>query len=496
MLSPLQRNILVANQIAIILGVLTFVLLLILFFAFGPNINTPLIAAMGIFLFSTVLLNKKGYVNIGRILLCIVPSFFTLMAAILAKLYGNGYTDILYYDSRFFLILFAIVPCLIFDTSESLLLYCCLALTMMTLLLFDPIHNYFGVGYFQQGFSGRSYYYINYVTAICFFGTAAGAISLKRVIENAERQNTVFRVNLMETNQKLSRALNDLELQNHEIIAQSEELYTSQERLMEANNIIEAQKSELQRQVIEVNDDLQEANEELVKHNNELQQFSYTISHNLRGPVARLLGLVNLSKLLGDITPNSESAIIVEHIETTARELDGITRELSAIVEIRNTIYQLRQPVDFQREWNEIKLLLDISEDFETQSFSVDFSSAPSMFSVRPMVHSILLNLVSNAIKYRSPERDLHVRIATRNQGDYTVIEVSDNGLGIDLRIFSDDIFKMYKRFHHHQQGKGLGLYLIKAQAESLNGFVEVMSEPGEGSTFYVHIKNPPTSQS
>jgi signal transduction histidine kinase len=107
------------------------------------------------------------------------------------------------------------------------------------------------------------------------------------------------------------------------------------------------------------------------------------------------------------------------------------------------------------------------------------------------MVHSILLNLVSNAIKYRSPTKPLKVNIGTRLNSHYTILEVSDNGLGIDLDLFRKDIFKMYKRFHHHQEGKGLGLYLIKSQAESLNGYVEINSETGVGTTFKVYIKNP-----
>jgi signal transduction histidine kinase len=491
MLTSLERNVLVANRIAMILASLCFILLIILLAAFGPNVNSPLIAGLGFFLLGIIFLNRKGFVNTGRILLCIIPAAFTLMAAILAKVYEPGFTDILYYDSRFFLILFAIVPCLIFDTSEYPQLYGSLIFLVLILLMFDPVHEYFGVGYFQKGFLSSSYYYINYVTVISFFGIAAGAISLKRVIEHAEKQNNIFKTNLVETNRKLSQALSDLEGQNQEIVAQSEELYTSQERLIEANNIIERQKLELQRQVRQVNHELQEANEELVKHNNELQQFSYTISHNLRGPVARLLGLANLAKLLGNFNHSEEVHTIINHIETSSYELDSITRELNAIVDIRNTIYQIRQPVDFHEEWREIKRLINISDEMERVNFEIDFSAAPSMFSVRPMVHSILLNLVSNAIKYRSPERPLKARISTRANLQYTVIEVSDNGLGIDLALFQQDLFKMYKRFHHQQEGKGLGLYLIKSQAESLNGFVEVNSLPGYGSTFKVHIRNP-----
>jgi len=491
MLEPLQRNILVANRIAVILGVLALLLLVILLTVFGPNINSPLIAGISIFFFSIVFLNNKGFHNTGRVLLCCIPPVFTLYAAILAKVYEPGFTDILYYDSRFFIVMFCIAPCMIFDTTEVRMLYGCLLVILATLLFFDPVHEYFGVGYFQKNFSSSSYYYINYVAFIAFTGISAGAISLKKVIEKTEVENEKFRQELLKVNQQLGAAFNDLEAQHEEIIAQSEELYASQEKLLEANRLIEIQKAELQKKVHEVNSELADSNEELIKHNNELRQFSYTISHNLRGPIARLLGLANLVHLTGKFDADEEARAIVNHIQSSALELDNVIRDLSAIVDIRNSVHQVRQEIDFNKEWKEIKKLLNIGDDGTSMNFKVDFSEAPTMISVRPMINSILYNLVSNAIKYKSDIREPLIALCTRKNGEYTVIEVSDNGLGIDLNAVQNDMFKMYKRFHHHQEGKGLGLYLVKLQTESLNGFVEVTSEIEQGTCFRVHIRNP-----
>jgi signal transduction histidine kinase len=489
MLTTRERNILVATRIALILGILSFILLTILVTAFGPNVNTPIIAAIGLFFFLIAYANRRGFFNPGRILLCVIPPVITLMAAVLAKVQGEKFTDILYYDSRFFLLLFAIVPCLIFDTTEKWRLYGCLAFMLLPLILFDPVHEFFGVGYFQLGFASTSYYYINWVAVMVFIGIAAGCISLKVIIERAETQNETYRTELMGTNTRLSEALNDLESRNQEITAQSEELMSSQDQLIDANKIIEKQKVELQKQVKQINSDLQEANEELVKHNNELQQFSYSISHHLRGPIARLLGLTNLAKVLGNFRNDEEATVILNHIETSAVELDLVIRDLSSVVELRNSLYQLRQTVDFLQEWTEIRRLLNITDE-EEKAYRVDFSQAPTVYSVRPMIHSILINLVSNAIKFRSMDRPLRVDIKTHGEAPYTVLSISDNGLGIDLNVFQKEIFKMYKRFHQHQEGKGLGLYLIKTQVELLSGHVEVESTPGRGSKFKVFIKN------
>src|SRR5687767_14104561 len=146
MLSAHERRVLVANKVAAILGILSFALLVILVAAFGANINSPIILGIGVFFFGIILLNKKGFDNAGRILLCVIPTIITLLAAILAKTSESTFTDILYYDSRFFLVLFGIVPCLVFDTTEYFKLYGCLFVILASLVLFDPLHEFFQVG--------------------------------------------------------------------------------------------------------------------------------------------------------------------------------------------------------------------------------------------------------------------------------------------------------------------------------------------------------------
>jgi signal transduction histidine kinase len=202
------------------------------------------------------------------------------------------------------------------------------------------------------------------------------------------------------------------------------------------------------------------------------------------------MGLTNLAKVTGKFSHDEEATVILNHIETSAVELDLVIRDLSSIVELRNSLYQLRQNVNFQTEWNEIRKLLNIQPEKNNREFVVDFSQAPTIYSVRPMIHSILINLVSNVIKFRSLDRPLRVEIRTYYEAPYTVLSITDNGLGIDLGLFQGDIFKMYKRFHHHQEGKGLGLYLIKTQVDLLNGYVDVQSRPDRGATFKVFIKN------
>jgi signal transduction histidine kinase len=109
--------------------------------------------------------------------------------------------------------------------------------------------------------------------------------------------------------------------------------------------------------------------------------------------------------------------------------------------------------------------------------------------AVRSYVQSILFNLLSNALKYRAPDRTLRVRIETRREDGYVRLSVADNGLGIDLAKHGPKLFGLYRRFHTHVEGKGLGLHLIKTQIEALGGKVTLQSREGAGTTFNIYFK-------
>lgn len=283
---------------------------------------------------------------------------------------------------------------------------------------------------------------------------------------------------------RIKRLNNELTNLYKAVSEQKEEIQSQAEELTTSNHFIGELNKNLENLVVEKTRDIQRANEELVKHNNELLQFSYTVSHNLRGPVARLLGLTSLLKDAGTL---EEARLLVGLVRKTSIDLDLILNDLSKIIDIRNDLHDVKEYVDLEKEWlNCCDLLHDtIKAEFIIMT---DFSRAPSLFSIKPMVQSIFYNLLSNAIKYRSPDRDLRVNIVTYADKDNTIIEISDNGLGLDVAQYRDSIFKLFKRFHNHVEGRGLGLYLVKSQVEALNGSIEVESTLGQGSTFRIII--------
>ncbi len=102
-------------------------------------------------------------------------------------------------------------------------------------------------------------------------------------------------------------------------------------------------------------------------------------------------------------------------------------------------------------------------------------------------LRSVLLNLLSNAVKYRSPDRTLEVTLSTEQTDGFVVLSVRDNGLGMGEN--KHEIFSKFKRIHHHVEGSGIGLYLIKRMITSAGGDIEVESELGKGSVFKVYFK-------
>ena len=281
-----------------------------------------------------------------------------------------------------------------------------------------------------------------------------------------------------------NRALHSLNLR---IAEQREEIQAQAEELIESNQVINKLNDHLQDEVEKKSYDLVQTNEELVRHNNELLQFSYTVSHNLRGPVARILGMNNLIALSHEA---EEKENYLQLLNQVALDLDSVLKDLNLIIDTRNAVFKVREQIRLEDEWQKcISLLRDyITPEFEIEA---NFSEELYVYSIRAMVQNVFYNLLSNAIKYRSPDRQLKVSVRSFARDGYVGIEVQDNGLGIDLNRHGDNVFKLYRRFHTHVAGKGLGLYLMKTQVEVLKGRILLNSALNVGTTFTILLPGP-----
>ena len=482
-----QRQVYITNVLSIIFCWVALGIVAIYYFFFGWLAALPYLFLVALSFLAVPFINRFNH-SIGRMIFCLIPIWLTMLVTIYFKLNETRLSYIVYFDSRFILMATPILPGIIFRLQERKQLFVCMGSATIALIFYDLIHQLFGADYYQQGFTDPSYYYINYIVTVTFLVLIFGILLLRSIMEKSEAE-------LEQQNRELHQKQNEIEAQHEELLQQQEEVLSSSEKLETANALIMKQQTALEKYnaslealVNEKSHELVNTNEELIRHNNELLQFSYTVSHNLRGPVARLLGLTRLFK----VTKKLEEKTHLENLVLqSSEELDEILRDLSLIIDIRNDIYSVREKVFLEDEFKKALSLLGDNVKPEYQ-FDVNFSLGAYIFGVRPMIQSILYNLLSNAIKYRNPEKLLHVTVSSRAvSAEQTVLEIRDNGLGIDLLKQGKDIFKLYKRFHSHVGGRGLGLYLVKTQVEALGGKISVESEPNKGTVFQITFTQP-----
>lgn len=431
-----------------------------------------LICISGIFLLIPALI-RFHYPNAGRLLLCFVlPVMIIGMSVFSKKIPGEEITETEYFDYRYVLIAASIVPALVFGFSRKGLLTLSILPYFIGFVFFDTIHNLLNVGYYQIEHGLPSYQISKWIATIMFCIITLGILILRRTSDEVHSKNSMLIEELNKANK----------FQEHQQFIIAEAHNKIQQQNLELSHV----NSQLVDKIKLANSELMETNKELIKHNNELQQFSYIVSHNLRGPVASIVGLVGLMEYEGDTKFNP----VVENTKKSAKLLDATIRDLGLIVDIRNDIFKIRQKVNVSTLIREI--INPFQKEIDQRGIEIRFSlEAELLYTVKPMLVSILHNLISNALKYGALNRQPTVRITTSESEKGFHIAVKDNGIGIDLSKYGGDLFKLYKRFNTHTEGKGIGLYLVKLQVNALGGDVNVTSELNSFTEFQITIPKP-----
>lgn len=225
----------------------------------------------------------------------------------------------------------------------------------------------------------------------------------------------------------------------------------------------------------------------LAFQNTQLGDFCNIVSHNLRSPLINMNLLVDLIEESGDAQDKQK---LVGKFKPIINNLNETFNELLESLQIQQDLEVKSEKVEIQ------ETLKKIIEGFEvqiTQSKAViqtDFEEAPVLYFPPKYMSSLLHNLISNALKYQSPKRTPVLELKTRWKGGNIILSVKDNGVGIDLNKYKDDLFKIRKVFHYHPEAKGFGLFITKTQVETMGGRIWVESQPDKGSTFFVEFKD------
>lgn len=226
--------------------------------------------------------------------------------------------------------------------------------------------------------------------------------------------------------------------------------------------------------------------EDLLAKNKNLEQFSLIISHNLRAPVATMLGLARLLKADAKLS-EKETEQSIEGIWQNAAKIDQVIIDLNTILQRQRGHSEGKTNVNLEELLSEVVELLEGPISESGMQIQTDLQ-VPHYCGIKTYLHSIFLNLISNAVRYRRPGEVPKLTIVSKLENDDLVLVFSDNGLGIDLSMHGDKVFGLYKKFHLHSDGRGMGLYMVKTQALLMGGSVTIESEVGRGSVFTVRL--------
>ncbi|WP_207433107.1 PAS domain S-box protein [Sabulibacter ruber] len=227
---------------------------------------------------------------------------------------------------------------------------------------------------------------------------------------------------------------------------------------------------------------------DLLQRNKDLEQFAYIVSHNLRAPVANIMGLSHLIRTLTPDTPTYQKSL--EGLETSVEKLDNVIKDLSNVLQIRQEVNEKKEIIDLEQLVEDIKSMTASQLSREDVSILTDFSDLRHMYTIKSYLHSIFSNLISNSIKYRQPSQRAIIRISAARRDGRITISFQDNGLGIDLDQHKQKVFGLYKRFHFHTDGKGMGLFMVKTQVETLGGKIDIQSAVNQGTQFIIEFED------
>ncbi|UWX54102.1 PAS domain-containing sensor histidine kinase [Maribacter litopenaei] len=219
--------------------------------------------------------------------------------------------------------------------------------------------------------------------------------------------------------------------------------------------------------------------------NKKLINFAHIVSHNLRSHTANFSMLLDFLQHEED---EEEKTKLLEMLNSASGNLLETIENLNEVVAINTNINVEKKVVNL---YEKIKSVEQNLEKFVNENEAEIITNIPENETLKVIpqyLDSILINFITNAIKYKHPDRKSKLNISTTIEDGYTILSFQDNGLGIDLKKYGNKLFGMYKTFHSHENARGIGLYITKNQVEAMGGKIEVESKVGVGTTFKIYF--------
>ena len=218
------------------------------------------------------------------------------------------------------------------------------------------------------------------------------------------------------------------------------------------------------------------------EQNERLRNFAHIVAHNLRSHSGGISGILNLIRME---YPDISQSELFEYLNKGTENLNQTVNDLTEIVEVHLTqsdISEVYIHEVIKKNIDSLKIQINDAkfEIINTIDHDLKVKAVPAYLD------SIVLNMITNAIKYRDEKRLCYLKIYSGIEGSMISLYFEDNGLGIDLKKYGDKLFGMYKTFHEHNDSRGVGLFITKNQVESMDGKIQVESKVNRGTTFKI----------
>ena len=236
----------------------------------------------------------------------------------------------------------------------------------------------------------------------------------------------------------------------------------------------------------EAEKDLNDSFNLVTEQNKRLLNFSYIVSHNLRSHTSNIASIMSL---IESSESEEEKDEMIQLLKSVSNSLNETMIHLNEVINIRTNIGLVSESLNLQQYLETVQRVLSeqiISKDVSISTIMPD----DVMINYNPAyLESILYNIISNSIRYSHPERKPTIIIKWITDDENKILQISDNGVGIDLVKNADKIFGMYKTFTNNADSKGIGLFITKNQIDAMGGNITVESEPNIGTTFKIYIQ-------
>lgn len=244
---------------------------------------------------------------------------------------------------------------------------------------------------------------------------------------------------------------------------------------------------------LRVNEELKAALEKLEANNQYLEQLAYISAHDIKAPIITLDGLISLMNNTNAV--KEEYREVLNMIRNTIKQMQRTNHSLNNILKLRKNLLLRENATDQVYPLSNIieDVIATLQSEIESTGTRLKFETSKVSGVFFPYVHmkSIFYNLISNAIKYRDAAKPLQINISGEQISEELFsFTISDNGLGMDVEANREKLFGIFKRFHDHVEGTGVGLHIVKSIIEAYGGTIDVKSKPGEGTSFIFTINN------